>query len=308
MSGANLSHIETIALRRSLIGYLVFGSLGVTFSVITGSDAILLDGVYSLICAVIAVAAMQVSRCVLRPQDDLHPFGYATYEPLLNAIKGALILSLCILSAAGSLASIIYDGGREPAFGWAIVYSISATTGCFWMAAMQRRSARQTGSSLLAVEARSWVFDGAISGAVGLVFVVALVMERTDLADWVPYVDPVMTLLLVLILLPVPLGTVMEATSQLLFLRPARAESDRLEEICREVLQKLPVGEPKIRVTRIGRAIYILISILLNEDEPDLTTATVDEVRIAIAERIAKDEIAPIQFVDVLITRRSALM
>lgn len=308
MSGGNLSDVEASALRRSLVGYLVFGCLGVTFSVITGSDAILLDGVYSLICAVVAVAAMQVSRCVLRPQDDLHPFGYATYEPLLNAIKGALILGLCILSAAGSLASIIYDGGREPAFGWAILYSVAATTGCFWMAVVQRRSARETGSSLLAVEARSWVFDGAISGAVGLVFVTALVMERTPLTDWVPYIDPVMTLLLVLVLLPVPLGTVMEALGQLLFLRPAQAEADRLEAICLDVLQELEVGEPKIRVTRIGRAVYVLISILLKEDESDLPTTTVDDIRIAIAERISQDEIAPIQFVDVLITRRPALV
>jgi predicted Co/Zn/Cd cation transporter (cation efflux family) len=299
--------IEARALRRSLLGYLVFGGLGVGFSILTGSNAILLDGVYSLVCAAVAVAAMQVSQLVTRPDDESHPFGYAKYEPLLNALKGGLILVLCVVSAGGSIETLL-RGGREPAFGWAIVYSVICTTGCFVMAAAQRRSARATGSALLTVEARSWVFDGAISGGVGVAFVIAAILERTPLAGLVPSIDPAMTLLLVAVLLPVPFGTVAGGMRELLFQSPAREENERLAAICREELAGLALGEPRLRRARIGRTVYVMVSYLLTPDDADPSVADLDAVRGAIGGRIRNEGIAPIVYVDVLVTRRAELV
>ncbi len=133
------SIIESAALRRSILGYGVFGLLGVGFAAVTHSDAILLDGYYSVIAGVIAVLALKVSRIVALPDDETHPFGYASYEPLLNAIKGLLILVLCLF-ALGSSVVALFDQGRQPVFGVAIIYSAICTVGCLTLAWHQRRA------------------------------------------------------------------------------------------------------------------------------------------------------------------------
>lgn len=300
--------IEASALRLSLMGYLGFGALGVVFAVVTGSDAILLDGVYSLICAAVAVGALQVCRLVTLPDDDSHPFGYAKYEPLLNALKGFLILALCLVAVGGSLASIIYDGGREPAFGWAVVYSVVATVGCAVVAFALKKSARATGSALLVVEARSWFFDAAISGAVGIAFVLALALTHSPFARWVPFIDPVMTLILILVLLPVPARTVAEAFRQLVFMRPQDAEHQRLRSICLDTLAALALPEPRLRSLRIGRTVYIMATFLLAEDQPDPPVEKLDQAREEIIRRITAEEIAPVVFVDIFATRRAEFL
>lgn len=54
------------------------GCLGVTVAVLTGSRAILLDGMFRLVYLVVGVFSIRVAQLIARPHDDVHPFGYAS--------------------------------------------------------------------------------------------------------------------------------------------------------------------------------------------------------------------------------------
>ncbi len=297
--------VETAALRRSILGYGVFGALGVGFAAITHSNAILLDGFYSVISGIIAILALKVSRMVTRPDDDTHPFGYASYEPLLNAIKGLLILTLCLFALGSSLVAL-FDRGREPAFGIAIVYSAICTVGCLTLAWHQRRAARQTGSSLLAVDARSWVFDGILSGLVGTAFAGGIFLGKTAYADWVPSVDPALTGILVLLLLPVPLRTIWEGVGQLVFSAADRRITAQIVPTCETAIRPWKAVDSRIRVVQIGRSIYVLITVEIGPDAEPPRTTELDRLRTDLARDFQK--FAPRVVVDIIPTHRPGLL
>ena len=69
-------------------------ALGIGFGLVTESDAIMLDGFFSLIGFVMALVTIRVARLVVQPADEHFQFGYAQFEPFLNAMKGLLMLGV----------------------------------------------------------------------------------------------------------------------------------------------------------------------------------------------------------------------
>ena len=85
------SILERRALIVSIIGALVMAGLGIGFSLYTQSNAILLDGLFSLIGFAFGLVALRVARLVQQPDDTHYQFGYGSFEPLFNLIKGIVI-------------------------------------------------------------------------------------------------------------------------------------------------------------------------------------------------------------------------
>ncbi len=299
------SLVESAALRRSIFGYAVFGLLGIGFATVTHSNAILLDGYYSIIAGIVSILALKVSRMVALPEDDTHPFGYAGYEPLLNAIKGLLILVLCLFALGNSVVAL-FDQGREPVFGIAIVYSAICTVGCFTLAWLQRRAAKLTGSSLLAVDARSWVFDGILSGLVGAAFAGGILLSSTAYAHFVPYVDPALTAALVLFLLPVPIRTILEGIGQLVFAAANRYVTRQIVPACEEAIRPWDSTDSRIRVVQIGRSIYVLITVAFEQNAATPAISELDRLRSNLAGQFR--QFAPKVVVDIIPTHRAELL
>ena len=85
----------------------------------------MLDGFFSLIGFGMSLLTMRVARLVRQPDDQWFHFGYARFEPLLNLLKGIVILGVCGLSLASAIQALLH-GGRELNLGPAVIYSILA--------------------------------------------------------------------------------------------------------------------------------------------------------------------------------------
>ena len=107
----NTDRAERRAILLSIWGNLIAALLGLLFAFLTNSEAVLIDGVYSLISFAVALLSLRVSELVQRPDNDLYPFGYVAYEPLLNLSKGLLILLVDVF-AVSTAATEFYRGGR----------------------------------------------------------------------------------------------------------------------------------------------------------------------------------------------------
>jgi cation diffusion facilitator family transporter len=249
----------------SILGALGMAVLGIGFALLTSSDAVLLDGIFSLIGFAIGLVTLQVARLVRRPDDATYHFGYAAYEPVLNLAKGLLMAFVSIFALVTAI-QVAMSGGRSIEIGWAVVYTAVAGVGCFAIALAERRLARQTGSPLLSVDVKNWYIDGLLSVAVGVAFVVALFLRETRYAGLLPYVDPVVVIVLVGLTLPIPARIIRENWHQLL----GRAPDERLQRRAREAVLKAFGGEnscnPRIRMQQIGRFTYLQIYVLCNAE------------------------------------------
>ncbi len=163
-----------------------------------------------------------------------------------------------------------------------------------------------TGSSLLAVDARTWVFDGILSGLVGTAFAGGVLLRGTAHAHLVPYVDPALTAVLVLFLLPVPIRTIGLGIGQLVFAAADTKLTARIIPVCKEAIQPWDPADSRVRVVQIGRSIYVLITIRFEEIATPPVTCEIDRLRAHLAGEFR--HFAPRVAVDIIPTHRPELL
>jgi len=276
---------ETKALRLSVYGALFMAALGIGFAFLTGSEAIRLDGIVSLVGFGIGLVTIRVAKLVYEPPDEHFHFGFAHVEPFLNTLKGLMILAVAAFALSSAIAALLH-GGRELAAGPAIIYAAVAMAGCFLIWGIQRRTARRTGSPLLEVETKQWLIDGWISGVVGVAFVVAYLLEGTSLAHWVPYVDPALVLVLVLVIIAVPVRIILGGVRELLNMAPDRETQAQVRERFATATQGQEFVESHVRMLKVGRFLYVLIQIVVPESFRVTRVRELDEIRQRISDEM----------------------
>ena len=220
---------ERNALRWSIVGYAFMCIVGVTFALLTHSEAILLDGVYSGISFITALMATQVARLVRLPGSSMFHFGYAHFEPMLNALRGLLILGISLFALVSAVDALL-GGGRKLVPGLAVIYGVSVATICLILAWRQRRLAREVGSPLLEVDARNWFVDGMISSTAAVAFIVAAVLTHLGHTTAADYVDPTLVVILVLVMARIPIITFWESLLEILQVAPRNLRSHLIGE------------------------------------------------------------------------------
>ena len=290
---------EARALRLSVWMSMVMAALGIGFGLLTESDAIMLDGFFSLIGFVMALVTIRVARLVVQPADQHFHFGYAQFEPFLNAMKGLLMLGVAGFAFAGAVDAVIH-GGHDVKPGLATLYAILALTGCLAVGAAQRKAAARTGSPLLAVDSKNWLIDGFLSGVVLLVFVAAVILDGTRWAFVVPYMDPGLVILLVLGIVFIPLRIVRDNMREILAFAPDSVTQTDVRNRVEGALAGVPVESSQVRMMKIGRFLYVLNQIVVSPEFRPGGVEELDRVRERIAAAMEGFEPRPV--VDTLFT------
>lgn len=285
--------LENRTLKIAACGNLLLAIIGCTAAGLSGSQAILLDGLFNLTYFATGLFTIRVARLVAGGDDERFPHGYAFFEPLVNGIKGMLVLGVSVLAAVGSVQALL-TGGRPIAAGMAVIYGLVATSGCALLAWITSRGAKATGSPLVQADAENWLVNAAISGAVLLAFGGIFLLKAIGLESWVPYVDPVVVLTVVCISLFVPVRMAWQALMSLLNRAPEAAVVEEVSKIVDDCLAELPVIERFIRVIQPGRQRLVLVHAVLPEDYRVDSLRTLDEVRLKTHEALCRAHVATI--------------
>jgi len=290
---------ESGALRLSAWAYFFMALLGGAYFYLARSEAILLDGVYSFISLLMTFVAQRVSQLVQTPYTDRFHFGFAHFEPMLNVVRILLILAIAGFAAASAVAALL-QGGRPLNAGSAVVYGIVAASGCLAMAWKQRRAARQANSPILAVDARNWLVDGVLSSGVAVTFVFAFLLHGTSYADWVPFIDPLLVVVMVTLMVPVPLKTLGENLRQVLMQAPDEEMQEKIRTRVEEAVQPSAEDRILVRMLPVGRFLYLQVFVLV---PPGTQVRMIDEFD-AVRERIAENtvDLHPQLALDVIFT------
>lgn len=291
--------LEQQSLRYSVIANTLLGLVGVSAALWTKSEAILLDGLFNLVYVFVGLFTLRVAK-LLQEGDDAHfPMGYAYFEPLVNGIKGMLVLGISVFALIGSVMAL-FEGGRPISAGGAIFYGLFATIVGWVMAAVIRRGAQRTQSPLLNVDAENWLINGGISSAVLLAFVGTWFLGRSPYAHLAPYADPVVVIAVVVISISVPVRMAWSALMEMLNRAPSKAIVD---EVTREVaaeLAELPVQELFVRVIQPGRTRMVMAHVVLPANFEIEKLSQLDAIRHQTLMRLEKNH-APVE-IDLVFT------
>ena len=291
--------IERRGLLTSVVGAVVVATNGLVFGLLTGAQAILLDGFFNLTYFATGLFTIKVANLLRRGDDEQFPVGYAFFEPLVNGIKGVLLLGVTLIALAGAVKALL-SGGRPITLGWAVVYGIFATLACWTVALLIRRSARRSASPLVEADAASWVVNAGISSAVLVTLLVVFLIRDTRLRFMVNYVDPLLVLIIGGVSLGVPVRLAWQALMGLLNRTPSPELLESVRETVQQALGELPVARVTVRVIQPGRTRIISAHVLLTSAF-DGGMKDLDEARTRAATTLRAEH--PASQVDLLFTQ-----
>ena len=275
---AEKAALERKALRISIFGYSLLGILAVVFALKSQSEAIMLDGFFNFVSFVMSLVTLHVSNLLRIPYDRHFQYGFMPFEPFVNVVKGLIILVVCGFALVSSIDALI-DGGRELSPGVAVIYSVIATSGCIIVFFIQKQYARKVDSPLLALDIATWKISGFISSAVAVGFGGAYLLSRTEYSWIVPYVDPVMVIVLILVMIRLPLSALREGIGDLLLGAPPGDMQAGIKEKVSAVLSGFPMERHSVRMVKVGRHIFVSVNVLLPDGAPISSMADFDGIR-----------------------------
>ncbi|MGI9520332.1 MAG: cation transporter [Hyphomicrobiaceae bacterium] len=205
MSNPDVLKQEQAALAVSKWGNLLMGAAGVLAAWLSNSQAILVDGLFSLIGFVAAILGARVASQAMRGPDRQRPLGYAIDESLFVTFRALSLLGLVAFAFCSAVLNIstFAAGGAiaELRYGPIIVYFIFICTVCAVLALNHRVAWVRTGkqSDVLRLEMRAAILDGIITVAAGIGLSIMPFLKGSPLGWLSPIGDSVVVIALCLL-------------------------------------------------------------------------------------------------------------
>ncbi|MEH0665076.1 cation diffusion facilitator family transporter [Vibrio scophthalmi] len=259
------------------VGGLVLGSL-------VGSLVIVFDGVYSLVSLLLTLLSLAVSRYIQSPQKSHFPFGKAVLEPVVIAIKGAVILSIVGYSLYSALIAVA-NGGREVDPSIATLFGIVNVIGCGYAWWMIAKKSKRFSSGLIEAEAKQWQMDTLLSVAVTLGFLLALALTYSPFAHYAVYADPMMMIAMSFYFIKVPFDMIRDAMRELLMMAPSKEILRRVDKEVSALDAQLSSQLEVAGVTKVGRELRVRLDV--TTDQKQLKVSELDTMRQVLKTKLA---------------------
>lgn len=215
MAGASdqTRDLERRALAIGKWANLFMAVAGVVTALLSRSDAMLVDGLYSGVNFVSAIAASRIGARVGGPATRARPWGHDFDEVLYVTFRSLILIGVLIFAAilSGSKILTFLTGGSVPelVFGPIAVYAVVIVAICLYLAVNYHRAYRKSGkrSAILKMEARAALIDGGLSLGSGAVLLSLPFLADTPLGPYTPIGDAVLVLVMVLLIIWQPLAS-----------------------------------------------------------------------------------------------------
>lgn len=258
---------------------------GMVLGLLVGSIVIVFDGVYSLVSLLLTLLSLAASYYISKPSKSIFPFGKAVLEPIVIAIKAAVILIVVAFSLFSAVTALM-SGGREVDASIATIFGVVNVVGCGYAWWFMAKKSRRFSSGLIEAEKKQWQMDALLSVAVTAGFIAAWLVSLTSYAHYAVYADPMMMLLMGFYFLKVPFDMLVGALRELLMMTPSK-------ELCQSVgkdvsdIEKVTEHQLKLAgVTKVGQELRVNVDVHVDDDTLELDT--LEHTRKQLTKRLSK--------------------
>lgn len=276
--------IEQKLLMQSVALMSLVAISGTIMGVITGSSAVLLDGVFSFVDVIIKIMMLMTAKLVARETSKRFQFGYWQFEPLVLAVEGFFILLIVVYALFSGVTDLL-NGGRHVDFGPAIYYAVFFTIADTAYYLYVKRVNKSLQSNLIKFDNVSWYVDAWLEAAILISFVAAILLEGTAYEHWAVYIDPIVLIVLALQMVPSVIEILLPSTKQILGWAPTSLHNE-VQEIMDRFMEKYSFKDYVTSVQIYGNTRIIEIDILVRKNFPYQSIAELDAIRNEIDEEI----------------------
>lgn len=290
----NLSS-ERGVLLASILATLCIAIAGIALGLISGSFSIIFDGIYSLVDAGMSVLSLKVIQLItsytssksLSPKmRERFTMGFWHLEPMVLALNGVLLTGVTIYGLINAIGSVL-DGGRELNFGVAIVYSVIVVIVCSTTAVIERRANRQIESDFVAMDIKGWIMSASITAALLIAFCAGYVIDGTNLQWVVPYIDPIVLILVCIAILPLPAPIIRQALSEIFLITPLDLKQ-HVDRVANRFVVTHELHSYRAYVAKTGRSREIEVYFIVPPHLPPRTVNYWDALRDEFSDKLGE--------------------
>lgn len=286
MACSRKSSSEQLALRISLAGTVLMAASGLGMGLYVNSDAILLDGMFSLLSMGMTGLTLYTAHLVSRPDDEVFQFGYSHLEPLISVANGLVILAVCGFALYGGI-SAMTTGGTQINLDMALTYAAASTLFSFAIYFAERHIAREVDSELVRVDSQEWLVDGILSTTILFGFLLVLLLDELGYNQWNAYVDPILVSSLAIAAAMLPLQVLRRNLKEVLLMAPDNRVRQRVEYTLANIARSQEFADYSCHFTKSGRQYDLEINILV-EDSHHWPLERQDRIREMIHRRLVR--------------------
>jgi predicted Co/Zn/Cd cation transporter (cation efflux family) len=283
---------EQQTLRVSLVSILVLSCLGIGFGLVSGSSAIMFDGVFSLVDAVMSVVSIILAGLIATSNARGLPrrfrMGFWHFEPLVLCLNALVMMSVAGYALLQAVTAVL-DGGREVEFGPAVVYTVVVLVLAVGTAAAEHRANKRINSALVAMDIKGWVMGAGVTGALLVAFVIGMAIDGTSYEHLTPYVDPAVLIVVATVLIPVPLRTLAQSLSEIALVTPPELYEQGRAVADRVIAEEGFLGAD-VYAAQVGRSRQVEIGFRVSPDTPPRPLTEWHGIRTSVSSELGGDD------------------
>lgn len=262
-----------------------FGVLGIISAIAADSTSMMFDGMYSFIQSFFILLSGYVVKLISRSDNDKYQFGYGAFEPFFIVIRTMCLMFMNLVLIYGSFMDLLSGGYKVNA---PIAISVTAFSAvvCFFVWLFLVKKGKVLSSPLLKAEAKSWLNDTLLSIAVLVSFFIMDILEKTGHSNIANYVDPLITIMFIVVLIPGLAKEILDSTRELLGIAPPPEVQEKLEVIIEKYVATYDFDDYEIYSQKQGRTVTSIIHIRIKKETPVMF---LDKVRKEILKEIKKE-------------------
>lgn len=268
---------EQRVLKISIAVTLLLAIGGILFGLLSGSLAIVFDGMFNMVDTGMSLLALLVARLITSTGNRRFQYGYWHVEPMALVFNGCTLILLCAYALVNAIGSLL-SGGRELDFDSAFIFAALMSILSIVMYVYIRQKNLKLHSEFLRLDTQSWLISALISTSLLAAFGIATFMKNTPYNHLTPYVDPLILATLTAGLIIMPMSAVRDAMRDMFLIAPFE-----LDEKVRKLLDMLVIQQGfknySSYVAKIGRAQFIEIHIVMHPGHPISSVETLDAIR-----------------------------
>ncbi|PYZ92203.1 cation transporter [Salipaludibacillus keqinensis] len=273
-------------LMASVYAAIAFSVAGIVLGTLFQSQMILFDGLYSLISVALSLLSLTAATFMSKNDWRRFPFGKDMIEPLVITFKYAIILILVIGSLIMAIVSI-FQGGRDVAVGAALIYAATSTFACLVIYRYLNKHASQSKTGFISAESNQWLMDTLVSAGVLVGFVLAAILQYIpSMQALVPYIDPLMVVIVSIYFIKVPLIEIRHSMREVLEMTPEEELTRKIETVIYDVESKYDMQETILRISKVGRTLSIEVDFIVKKTSKVQSISDQDHIREEISTKI----------------------
>ena len=281
------TNYEKYGLIFSIIGGLILGILGIVVAVFSRSDAIFLDGAYTLINVIITFFSIKIIFLLKQPESKKHPLGFVAFEPFIIVVKSLIILFVSAMAIFDNVETFL-NGGRDLKFGLIGIYVFVSVLFCLIIAIILHKFSKKENSQILNLEFKSWLIDGAISSGIGVAIIFISFVSKTPFFWMTRYADQVLVVIIVIMFLPTTIIGLVKSFNHLLLISHENIIERRIKKHIDPLIEKYNLDITNVYGLKIGRQTNAVLYTKIHKK--NITITLLDEIRKNIKENVEKNE------------------